>query len=106
MRFIVRSTPAAEPLVKGLDDVDKLINGEVFVMGGRTWTFKDYGRFATIATETATAPFVAIVIPPAFAKMRAVEIGRDLDRGVTPSDGVYRRPGVLPSEGGGVAVAA
>ena len=106
MRFIVRTTSSVTPLVKGYEGPHELVDGCTFRIGDRVWLYRERGAFATITTQTETAPFVVIVMPPSFAKMRAVEVGRDLDLGQTPKDGVYRRPGVLPSSGGGTAVAA
>ena len=102
MRFIVRSTPRVESLAKG--DMGLLPpNGGEFKVGSRTWRFVNFGRFSTITTRDAGAiPFTVICIPAMQARMRAVQVGRELDRGLTPSSGTYRKPGQLPTEGGGV----
>ncbi len=105
MRIIVRTTPRAEPLEKG--NVQALpSNGGDFEVGGRSWRFVDYGRFATITTSSAgPLPLTVIVIPAAAARSRAARIGADLDRGLAPSDGTFRKVGALPVEGGGLNVA-
>lgn len=106
MRIIVRNTPRAEPLEKG-NMLPLPHNGGEFVVGGRSWTFVDFGRFATITTSSAgPLPLTVIVIPAAAARARAARIGAELDRGLAPSDGMFRKVGALPAEGGGLNVAS
>ncbi len=103
VRYIVRTTPRSQPLAKATGIVPV---GNSFTVGGRTWRIVNHGRFAVISTMTETLPFSAIVIPAAQAVQQAIEIGRDLDKGLAPKIGTFGRGGRLPTSGGGVPVAA